>query len=106
MRRQFMFTATLFLLHGVALGDLKITHKVIGEPVRVEVQDVDNPQVIHKFNLENGGSKTISITGLKCNIRVFSKGMNTLKTEGEFTPNQNLNIQASSGKWVLKRVSK
>lgn len=88
------------------LADLKLYHDVVGEPARVEVQDVDNSQVIKRFNLEKGESKTLSITGLKCKVRVYSKGANTLKVEGEFTPNQSLSIQSSNSKWILKRVSK
>ncbi len=96
--------AILICVAGVAQADLKITHEVIGNPAAVEVQDLDNPQVIKRFNLERGESKTVSITGLRVKVKVSTKGTGKLMTEGEFpSSTRALNIQQSGGGWVLKK---
>lgn len=88
------------------MADIKVIHDVVGQPARVEIHDLDNPQSIKRFSLEKGDSKTVSITGLKCKVSVFTKGANKLMVEGEFTPNQSVSIQSSGTGWVLKRVSR
>ena len=99
---SFLFLAQLEVSAEAAL---KIQHDG-NEPARVEVQDLDNPQVINRFYLNKGQSKVVDVVGLKCKVKVFAKGSDSLKVEGEVSPNQNLSIQPSGGSWVLKRVSR
>lgn len=96
-----LFLAQLELLASAA--QLTITHDVTGQPSRVEVRDLDNPQVVKRFFLSKGESKCLDITGLRCKISVFSKGNDRLMVEGEFSPSQSLDIRPSGSSWVLKR---
>jgi hypothetical protein len=98
---SFLFLAQL---EHICEGAVKLSHEVSGQPVRVEVQDMDNPSVIKRFNLEKGESKALDLTGLRCKVKVFTKGQMKLMVEGEFTSNQSLTIQQNGSKWVLKRV--
>lgn len=107
MNKQSMLLAMAFLLlTQAANADLKLTNDIVNQPVRVEVRDLDNPSVINRFFLNKGESKTVQVTGLKCSVKVFSKGADTLMVSGAFAPNQSLSIQTLGSKWILKRVSK
>lgn len=98
---SFLFLSQLEQIHA---EEFKLSHDVSGQPVMVEVQDKDNPSVIKRFTLEKGQSKTLDVTGLRCKVKVFTKGQHELKVEGEFASNQSLAIQQRGSKWVLKRV--